>query len=150
MKCRPINLFTAAILIFTGSITAAVYAQEPESTREPQPNEDLITAIKAENPPAIYTYDPSPDFRWEVELTVYECVSVDVKPNQTEHRGYEVLSLKDVTAGSEPVVIYEQITYCGQRLGAEGVGFLNWSPDSRYLYYTNGLRGAPEDLSPDP
>ena len=142
MRYRPVTLFTTAMLIFFGSLTAAVYAQDPEVTREPQPDDDLIAAITAENSPEIYTYPPSPDFRWSVELTIYGCTSIPVQANETELRGYEILTLKDA-AGYDPIVIDEQITYCGERIGAEGVGFLKWSPDSRYLYYTNGRQGVP-------
>ncbi len=47
------------------------------------------------------------------------------------------------STGTAPVVVVRQILVC-QGLGAAGLRVLQWSPDSRYVFYTDAAQGSPD------
>jgi hypothetical protein len=140
--------FAALLFLFiTGVVTLTIYAQDPESTRDPQTTDaDIIVAIKAQSEPMIERYGTTPESRWMVQLTIYNCVPVEVANGKTELRGYETLEL--VTTSSDQSLqaqlIDDQIHDCGERVGPYGLAFLGWSPNLGYLYYTKGREGGPD------
>lgn len=142
------NPTAALFFLFILSLeTLTAYAQVPESTREPQGSEtDIITTIKAQSEPTIQRYGTTPESRWEVQITIYDCVPVEVENGKTETRGYETLELITTSAEQDEQIqmIDEQVHECGNRIGPYGLAFLQWSPDLGYLYYTRGRAGGPD------
>jgi hypothetical protein len=143
MKTLRAALFFLLVSVLT---TLTVYAQDPESTREPQgPESDIIATIKAQSEPRIERYGTHPESRWQVQLTIYDCVPVVVENGKTQPRGYETLELVTTSAEGERIqLIEEQVHECGERVGPYGLAFLQWSPDLGSLYYTRGRAGAPD------
>ncbi|MCK6623721.1 MAG: hypothetical protein DPW09_02170 [Anaerolineae bacterium] len=77
----------------------------------------------------------SPDGRWRVEMTRYECVGV----RESEEKAYEQLKLIRVSDGVEQI-IDQQLLACDDA-GTRGIVALYWSLYGRYFYYTKGAPG---------
>jgi hypothetical protein len=115
-----------------------LYAQEPDNT-------EIIAAITAQTEPVMLMEMLTPDQRWHVVITQYECTHVDVPDaEEPQPMSYEVMTIRDTTdSGTEAQIVAEQVIYCGG-LGAFGLGFLRVSADSRYIYYTDAREGVPD------
>jgi hypothetical protein len=125
-------------LIFSILSVLPLYAQEQDNTA-------LIDAIKAQTDPISLMDTLTPDGRWHIEITRYDCTRVDVPDaDEPQPMAYEVMTLLDMTAADiEGEIIAEQLLNCGG-LGAYGLGLLNFSQDGRYLYYTDAREGQPD------
>lgn len=87
------------------------------------------------------TVNRSPNGLWRAERLVYPCVRMG------EFNEVSVMELQVVNAiTGERYPIVEQVISCGG-LGAFGLGVLYWSPNSRYLYYTDAAFGVPDGLA---
>jgi hypothetical protein len=128
-------LFGLLLLLVIGALP--LYAQEPDNTA-------IIDAIKAQTEPTSMLDMLTPDERWHLELTRYDCTPVDV-PNAEEPQpmSYEVMTLQDAAGEAEPQLIAEQVINCGG-FGAFGLNVLNFSLDNRYIYYTDAREGYPD------
>ncbi len=122
------------------------HATVPTSTQDLQAMDHSITstaiveAVLSAELPRIYKSYPSPDGKWRVEITIYDCVKVDTRSN-ADANAYEQLQLLNASGGKE--LIDSQLQNCGG-LGAAGLDGLYWSSNSRYFYYTNARDGVPD------
>lgn len=89
-------------------------------------------------PPEIIESHLSPDGKSRAEIVRYDCVN----KGEVEQVAYELLRLAHLADGVETTVA-DQLQYCGG-LGAYGLGFVYWSSDGRYLYYTDTAQGIPD------
>ena len=100
----------------------------------------IVQAVVSAVPPRVHASMLSPDRNWRAEIIVHDCVKVTEEgPN-----AYEQLKLIRVSDGTQ-TVMDTQLQYCGGA-GAYGLGGLHWSPNSRYLYYTDAREGSPDGL----
>jgi hypothetical protein len=128
----------------------ATHARTPTSrlpTRTPQPTATLfdpfspvaLETVVARQPEV--TVHRSPDGVWRAERLVYGCLLMG------EFNEVSVMELHVVNAiTDERFPIAEQVISCGG-LGAYGLAVLYWSPNGRYLYYTDAAFGAPDGLA---
>jgi hypothetical protein len=101
----------------------------------------VAQAVMTATPPVVSDTHLSADGQWRVEVVHHDCVEV----GEVEQNAYELLRLVHIADGME-TTIADQLVYCGG-LGAYGLGFVYWSADSRYLYYTDSGRGVPDGWS---
>jgi sugar lactone lactonase YvrE len=98
----------------------------------------ITSAVMAAGSPRVIASHLSPDGGWRAELIRYDCVN----EGGVDENAYEMLRLVNVEDGVERLVA-DQLQYCGG-IGAYGLGFVYWSADSRYLYYTESAHGVPD------
>lgn len=99
---------------------------------------ELASAVMAATSPMVIESHLSPDGQWRAEVISYDCVDV----GGVDKNAYELLRLVQIDGGVETLVA-DQLQYCGG-IGAYGLGFVYWSPNSRYLYYTESAYGVPD------
>jgi hypothetical protein len=116
--------------------TSAQLANQEATTRA-----KVAQVVMTATPPVVSDTHLSPDGQWQVEVVRYDCVNA----GEVEQLAYELLHLVHILDGVE-TTIAGQLQYCGG-LGAYGLGFVYWSTDSRYLYYTDTGRGVPDGWS---
>jgi hypothetical protein len=97
-------------------------------------------AVMTATPAVLSEIHISPDGMWQVELIQFGCVNIGA--DEGVKNSYEQLRLVNIKDGTE-MLITDQLQYCGG-LGAAGLGFVYWSPNSRYLYYTESAYGVPD------
>ena len=110
------------------------FTMEPTSAVPANERDAIMSLSQAD----VYSVAPSPDGQWQARVTRYNCVQV----NEGDMMAYETLSLVEVATGSERR-IDEQLQSCGG-MGAYGLNVLFWSPNGRFLYYTDAREGGPD------
>jgi len=135
----------------TATLPATTTSTESTKTATPTPDfyatDYLITltaiveTVVASEQPRIYKSYPSPDEKWLAQITIYDCIKIDAKPN-ADPSAYEQLRLVEGISG-EIKLVDSQLQSCGG-LGAFGLEGLFWSANSRYFYYTNAREGVPD------
>lgn len=129
--------FTLFGLLFSSISVLPLDAQEQDDTH-------LVDAIIAQTEPISMVDTLTPDGRWQIEITRYDCTPVDVPDaEEPQPMSYEVMMVDDTTDEEEPQMITSQLINCGG-FGGYGLALLNFSPDSRYLYYTDAREGFPD------
>ncbi len=99
---------------------------------------ELASAVMTATPPVVADSHLSPDGKWRAEVVQYDCVDV----GEVDKNTYEMLRLTRIAGGME-ITVVDQLQYCGG-LGAAGLGFVYWSANSHYLYYTESAYGVPD------
>jgi len=102
--------------------------------------QEMKSAVMTATPAALSEVHISPDGKWRVELIQYGCV--DIGADEGGKNSYEQLRLVNIEDGKE-TIITDQLQYC-EGIGAAGLGFVYWSPNSRDLYYTDSAYGVPD------
>jgi hypothetical protein len=135
----------------TATLPATTTSTESTKTTTPTPDfyatdylinlTAIVETVVASEQPRIYKSYPSPDEKWLAQITIYDCIKIDARPN-ADPNAYEQLRLINVSSREEKLAD-GQLQYCGN-LGAFGLEGLNWSSNSRYFYYTNGREGVPD------
>lgn len=92
--------------------------------------------VMALSQPKIYSASPSSDEKWQASVVIFDCVPVD----EQNMLAYEQLTLNQTGTGNE-LIIDEQLRNCGG-LGTFGLDILFWSPNSRYVYFTDAREGG--------
>jgi len=114
----------------------------PTSTQTPEeyesPDSELAATVVAAGEMMVLESNTSPNGNWRAEVARYDCVPV----GEEDELAYEELTLIDWSNNQETLVA-EQLQYCGG-LGAFGLSILQWSLDSRYLYYNQSRQGVPD------
>ncbi len=100
----------------------------------------IENAVMTATPAALSEIHISPDGKWRIELIQYGCV--DIGAGEGVKNSYKQLRLVNIADGSE-ILITDQLQYC-EGIGAAGLGFVYWSPNSHYLYYTDTAYGVPD------
>ena len=100
----------------------------------------MISAVMTATPALLNEFHLSPDGKWQVELIQFGCV--DIGAGEEVKNSYEQLRLVNIKDEKDMLII-DQLQYC-EGLGAAGLGFEYWSPNSRYLYYTDSAYGVPD------
>ena len=125
------------------------YTPPPSPTRTdtPTPTTDwtaiyqkMKSEVMTSTPAAVSEIHLSPDGEWRIELIQYGCVDIGIGVEVTN--SFEQLNLVNIETGQELIVV-DQLQNC-EGLGAAGLGFVHWSSDSRYLYYTDTAHGVPD------
>lgn len=99
---------------------------------------DAVETVVATNQPKVRASYPSPDGKWQVDVTVYnECTE-----NNHQTPSYEELVLVDLASGSQSPFEGELLN-CGG-IGAGGLDGLFWSANSRYFYYSTAAFSSPD------
>ncbi len=97
-------------------------------------------AVLAGSPERVET-STAPDGVASAELWTAPCATVP----GFEH--YGPVGFSEIrwlaSADAQPVTVVRQILVC-QGLGAAGLRVLQWSPDSRYVFYTDAAQGSPD------
>ena len=101
----------------------------------------IVEAILSTALPRLYKSYPSPDGKWQAEISIYDCINVDTGID-ADANGYEQLQLIEVHGG-EKQLVDSQLQNCSG-LGAAGLEGLYWSSNSRYFYYTDARDGMPD------
>lgn len=125
----------------TGPVPTATRTPPPIWTPVPSwtPWREHVNEIFTGRPSMALESSISPDGRWQAEVERYECFS---PPGTLEQYALERLFLTRLSDG-EQQVIEEQSLLC-QGVGAWGLGKLDWSDNSRFLYYTTAREGVPD------
>jgi hypothetical protein len=101
-------------------------------------NTAVAAALVAAVTPEVHASYRSLDGQWLAEIITYECTPVlDDFGN-----AFEQLRLTRADPPAE-FVVDSQLRSCGG-LGAAGLDVVAWSPNGRYLYYTDGREGVPD------
>jgi len=100
----------------------------------------VVDAILSTGQPRIYKSYPSPDRKWQAEVSIYDCINVNTSPD-ADANAYEQLQLIEV--GGAKKQVDSQLQTCGG-VGAVGLEGLYWSSNSRYFYYTDARDGVPD------
>ena len=153
----PVNHITSSTstippLTTLTRIAAMVTQAEPTETLTPFPNVDatqyaitstaIVEAVTTAQQPNLYKSYPSPNGASRAEVTIYDCIKVDLQPN-ADANAYE--QLKVIDNGGNERIGDSQLVNCNG-LGAFGLEGLFWSPNSRYFYYTDARQGIPDGL----
>jgi len=93
--------------------------------------------IMAAQVPIISNALLSPDRQWRAEVMRFDCIPL------ADLGEYALERLMLVQEGGGDKIADEQLLSCGG-LGAFGLEPLFWSPDSRFLYYTDAREGLPD------
>jgi Tol biopolymer transport system component len=100
----------------------------------------MESAVITATPAALNEIHNSPDGKWRIELVQYGCV--DIGAGEGVKNSYEQLHLVNSDDGKDSIIT-DQLQYC-EGIGAAGLGFVYWSPNSQYLYYTDSAYGVPD------
>ena len=93
--------------------------------------------------PRLYTSYPSPDGKWRVDITIYDCIKIRGGDEAGSYEySYEQLILMDPATGEQQLAD-DQLIACGG-LGGYGFDGRFWSANNRYFYYTNAREGGPD------
>lgn len=107
----------------------------PLTTEPAQPG--TLATVAATVEPVVRQQLESPDRAWMAEIATSDCVHV----TEFVSAAYEVLSLvNQQTQARFPVK--DQLSAC-DGIDSYSLGGLVWSPNSRYLYFTNAFLNAP-------
>jgi len=99
---------------------------------------EAVATITASAAPRLAEVLPSPDGAWRAEFYAYDCV--EVAPGVAF--AYQEARLVSTGSGADALV-ESQLIVCGG-LGAYGLAGRFWSPNSRYVYFTNAAAGVPD------
>lgn len=102
------------------------------------PDPDYAATIVASESPTPMGSTDSPDGLWRVDFKRYDCLTIE----SWNEMAYESMDLTNLTSQSTQTV-ETQLQNCGG-LGAAGLAGLFWSASSRYFYFTDAAKGAPE------
>jgi WD40 repeat protein len=102
--------------------------------------EAIESSVMTATPAELSEIHASPDEKWRVELVQYGCV--DVGAGEGVKNSYEQLHLVNTDDGKYSIIT-DQLQYC-EGIGAAGLGFVYWSPNSQYLYYTDSAYSVPD------
>lgn len=118
--------------------TIVASPEVPDTGETKSAEDELAATVMAAGEAMILESDTSPDGAWRAEVLRYDCVPV----GETDELAYEQLLLVEWSS-NEGTEVANQLQYCGG-LGAFGLSILNWSIDSRYLYYNQSRQGVPD------
>ncbi len=124
---------TTPILVTPATAPTATLGPEAEATAFAQ----AVLAAK----PALVESSPAPDGIAAAELWSATC-HIAAGFDAYGPVGYDEIRYRATPEG-EPVVAARQIRVC-QGLGAFGLRVLQWSPDGRYVFFTDAAQGSPD------
>ncbi len=119
----------------------ATPAAAPTNTLEPAIEATAFAAAVLSAPPELVETSAAPDGKASAELWTAAC---GVVPGFEAYGpvGHDEIRWR-ATSDAEPILIAQQIRVC-QGLGAFGLRVLQWSADSRYVFYTDAAQGSPD------
>lgn len=119
----------------------ATPAVAPTNTLEPAIEATAFAAAVLSTPPELVEASTAPDGKASAELWTAACGTMQ------GFEAYGPVGHDEIrwraTSDAEPILIAQQIRVC-QGLGAFGLRVLQWSADSRYLFYTDAAQGSPD------
>lgn len=129
-------------IVISASATPQVHAtQDLFATEYAITSTAIVETILSTAQPRIYKSYPSPDGKWQADVTIYDCIKVDPNPD-ADKNAFEQLQLIEVADGKKKQV-EDQLRNCSG-LGAAGLEGLFWSSNSHYFYYTDAREGMPD------
>src|SRR5215208_4715260 len=93
-----ILLFTGCSSIPTPIVTTTSATSEVQATQDLSATEyantstAIVEAILSTEQPRLYKSYPSPDGKWQAEISIYDCANVDPRPN-ADQNAFEQLEL---------------------------------------------------------
>jgi len=117
----------------------------PPPSLTPTPTVDvtqtaMVEILLATVQPRTQAQYPSPDGQWRAEVLTYDCTKISAEA--VDENAFDLLQVVRLS-DQEAFTAATQLQNCGG-VGAFGLGGLEWSPDSRFFYFTDAREGVPD------